>query len=68
MGKQKPTSKKTTAKNKQLLTDGISVVNINDNFSSYPSKGLTPEKLAALLREADQGDVYRQMELFTEML
>jgi phage gp29-like protein len=39
-----------------------------DRSSTYPSKGLTPERLASLLREADNGDVYRQMELFEEML
>jgi phage gp29-like protein len=50
------------------LTDRISVVNLQDKYSTYPSKGLTPERLASLLREADAGDVYRQMELFEEML
>lgn len=36
-------------------------------YSSYPSNGLTPERLAGILREADQGEVLRQMELFEEM-
>jgi phage gp29-like protein len=36
-------------------------------YSSYPSQGLTPERLAAILKEADQGDVLRQAELFEEM-
>jgi len=40
---------------------------IRNIWSSYPSSGLTPEKLAAILKEADQGDIYRQMELFEEM-
>ncbi len=35
--------------------------------SSYPSQGLTPERLAAIFREADAGDVRRQAELFEEM-
>jgi len=35
--------------------------------SSYPSKGLTPERLAEILKEADGGCVWRQMELFSEM-
>jgi len=36
-------------------------------YSSYPSHGLTPERLAAIFREADQGNVERQAELFEEM-
>lgn len=38
-----------------------------DKYSDYPSNGLTPEKLAAILREGDGGDVLRQSELFEEM-
>jgi phage gp29-like protein len=53
---------------KRSLTDNVSVVSILDTSSTYPSKGLTPERLATLLREADSGDVTRQMELFEEML
>ncbi|MDI3480801.1 MAG: hypothetical protein PWQ97_456 [Tepidanaerobacteraceae bacterium] len=53
--------------NKKDLTTQISVVSIQDKYSSYPSSGLTPEKLARIFREADQGDIYRQMELFEEM-
>ena len=33
----------------------------------YPSNGLTPVRLAEIFREADTGDVMRQMELFEEM-
>jgi len=43
------------------------VISISDRWSTYPSHGLTPQKLAAVLVEADQGDVYRQAELFEEM-
>src|ERR1041385_6739463 len=50
------------------VTQEIAVVSLYDRFSTYPSEGLTPQKLASLLREADGGDVYRQMELFEEML
>jgi len=45
----------------------IAVASVRDRWSSYPSRGLTPERLAAILREADEGDVARQCELFTEM-
>lgn len=54
-------------KNKQQLVDPISLVHIIDKYSTYPSKGLTPERLAVIFREADTGDIYRQMELFEEM-
>lgn len=40
---------------------------INDRYSDYPSKGLTPVKLARILQEADEGNVRSQMELFEEM-
>lgn len=45
----------------------IAVNSIYDKYSTYPSNGLTPQKLAQIFREADGGDVYRQMELFEEM-
>ena len=45
----------------------VSVVSIRDRWSQYPSDNLTPVRLAQILKEADQGDVYRQMELFEEM-
>lgn len=47
--------------------DRIYVTNVRDRFSSYPSKGLTPQKLGTILKEADYGNVYRQYELFEEM-
>ena len=40
---------------------------INDRYSDYPSRGLTPVRLARILREADEGNVRSQMELFEEM-
>ena len=38
-----------------------------DRSSTYPSNRLNPRKLAAIFKEADDGDVFRQMELFEEM-
>jgi len=52
--------------NKPIL-DEIAVQTVRDRYSSYPSHGLTPERLALILKEADQGDIYRQAELFEEM-
>ena len=47
---------------------GVSVLGVRDRWSSYPSNNLTPERLAAIFREADQGDLLRQSELFEEMI
>lgn len=45
----------------------IAVRGVYDKFSSYPTSGLTPQRLAQILREADEGNVLRQMEMFEEM-
>lgn len=52
---------------KRPLTTRIAVREMFDKNSSYPSSGLTPQRLAHIFREADAGDTYRQMELFEEM-
>jgi len=38
-----------------------------DSLRDYPSAGLTPLKLAAVLREADEGSLATAMELFEQM-
>ncbi|EJW16246.1 DUF935 domain-containing protein [Paenibacillus alvei] len=45
----------------------IAVAQVHDKYSTYPSNGLTPVRLAQIFREADAGDVLQQMELFEEM-
>ena len=45
----------------------LAAVSLAERWSTYPSAGLTPERLAEIFRLADQGDVCRQMELFEEM-
>lgn len=45
----------------------ILVASIRDKYSSYPSRGLTPQRLATIFREADGGEITRQAELFNEM-
>lgn len=40
---------------------------LENNWRSYPLKGLTPQRLANLLRDADDGELERQSELFEEM-
>jgi phage gp29-like protein len=52
--------------NKPIL-EQVAVQTVRDRYSSYPSQGLTPERLATILKEADQGYVMRQAELFEEM-
>ena len=52
---------------KRPETREIAVTTIRDRWGTYPSSGLTPERLAAIFKEADVGDVYRQSELFEEM-
>jgi phage gp29-like protein len=48
-------------------TRNIAITAVRDRWSDYPSQGLTPQRLAAIFKEADQGDVYRQAELFEEI-
>ena len=45
----------------------MAVGDVNDKYSTYPSNGLTPRRLARIFRAADEGDVSEQMELFEEM-
>ena len=52
--------------NKPILEE-VAVQTIRDRYSSYPSQGLTPQRLATIFKEADQGDIIRQAELFEEM-
>lgn len=48
-------------------TGEVAAASVRDRWSSYPSAGLTPRRLTAILREADGGELTRQMELFSEM-
>lgn len=41
---------------------------LSDAWREYVAAGMTPERLAAVFREADQGDVRRQAELFEQIL
>ncbi|HRZ28686.1 MAG TPA: DUF935 domain-containing protein [Spirochaetota bacterium] len=52
--------------NKPILNE-VAVQTVRDRYGSYPSRGLTPERLARIFTQADQGDVTRQAELFEEM-
>lgn len=52
---------------KRPETREIASVSLKDRWSSYPSAGLTPGRLSAIFRQADQGDLWAQAELFEEM-
>ena len=54
-------------KRAELPVERIYLLDPSDRYSDYPSTNLTPRKLAQIFREADAGDVLRQMELFEEM-
>lgn len=45
----------------------VAMMSVRDRWATYPSRGLTPQRLASILQEADEGDVARQAELFQEM-
>ena len=45
----------------------VAIGDPQDKYSEYPSNGLSPRRLATIFREADEGDVLRQMELFEQM-
>jgi phage gp29-like protein len=52
---------------KRPETREVAVAAVRDRWSTYPSQGLTPQKLTTLFKQADGGDVYAQAELFEEM-
>jgi len=45
----------------------IATVSLRDRWSGYPSRGLTPGRLASIFYSADAGDLRAQAELFEEM-
>lgn len=45
----------------------LASVKKSDRINEYPSEGLTPAILASIFKEADSGNVKRQMELFSAM-
>jgi phage gp29-like protein len=48
-------------------TRPLAVTSVRDRWSEYPADGLTPGRLARIFKQADQGDVSRQAELFEAM-
>ena len=56
-----------TVTQKRPIYKPVAVQTVRERYSSYPSHGLTPERLTTLLKEADVGYIERQAELFEEM-
>jgi phage gp29-like protein len=65
--KEKPFDPETDTGILKPVRARVAAGDVNDKYSTYPSNGLTPKKLARIFRSADAGDVYEQMELFEEM-
>jgi phage gp29-like protein len=65
--KEKPFNPETDTGLGRPVRARIAAGDVNDKYSSYPSNGLTPKRLARIFRAADDGDVMEQMELFEEM-
>lgn len=45
----------------------LATVAVRDKWGLYPANGLTPQRLAHILREADQGELLQQAELFSQL-
>lgn len=65
--KDKPFDPKTDTGQGKPVRARVAAGDVGDKFSTYPSNGLTPRRLARIFRSADEGDVREQMELFEEM-
>ncbi len=50
-----------------MQTDGPTAANLRREFSSHPSRGLTPARLAQILLQAEYGDLTAQADLFQDM-
>lgn len=48
-------------------TDDAKLGHLHKHFASHPSRGLTPSKLAAILKRAEEGDLIAQCELAEDM-
>ena len=65
--KQKAYNPAVDANTGRPIRAAVAIGDPQDKYSEYPSNGLSPRRLAAIFREADDGDVLRQMQLFEEM-
>lgn len=49
------------------IVGAVAVADRFDRFSSHPSERLSPQKLGGIFKEAEAGNIRRQMELFEEI-
>ncbi|MES9873142.1 MAG: DUF935 domain-containing protein [Candidatus Sedimenticola sp. 6PFRAG7] len=57
-----------TIKRKQIDdTQSARIGMVDREFANHPSRGLTPQRLAAILTNAEQGDLIDQLDLFEDM-
>jgi len=59
--------KLTPAQVRERQTDSPRAAHLHREFAGHPSKGLTPARLAAILLDAEQGDMIAQAELYMDM-
>jgi len=52
---------------KSPQTDDAKLGHLNKHYAGHPSRGLTPSKLALILRRAEEGDLIAQCELAEDM-
>jgi len=68
MGLTNPFNQESLGKKPETkIIDVGGATRIRNQFSNYPSQGLTPEFLTEIFRQADTGDMRTIMELYTEM-
>ena len=60
--KEKPFNPEVDTGQGKPVRARVAVGDVNDKYSTYPSNGLTPRRLARIFRAADDGDVSEQME------
>ena len=56
-----------TAQTKQPDSRPLAVAQLYNQYRDYVADGLTPQRLAAILKEADGGNIRRQCELFEQI-
>lgn len=55
------------SKKPRPIVGAVSVDTAFDRFSTHPSERLSPQKLGQIFREAEAGNIQRQMELYEEI-
>lgn len=67
MSKKSDKLKKREAKQALEQSQSAEVWSLQREFADHPTRGLTPQKLHAILTEAEQGNLTAQADLFSDM-